>query len=441
MKHFLIFLVLFGIIMTFPQNADAWWVPLSPEKSLEESQTVFVGIVTSITPVEVEYQRSIARDGTVKEIVGPEIMTLEEYEVNVEEFLKNPQSSDTMNVLRATVGGVPSGPSKISGFDIGDRVLFYLPKDKKQTHFPMQYLPESFKIPKQCDAKSVLEQPKIAGANDFKIMQDSILLNDNFTANKPIQFVYNKDMRTLEGESFDVDVIINKIIDKNNKQIIVQENIHTESKPCEWISTASWEFVPTAGKYSMFMHTSQGTGGETSERIFTVIENMSEPLTNINISESQFEEIKSDIEKTEYDICDIRLEDNKIIIDLHKFFKGSEPENKIISKIPSNVDYEIFYYDGYSDYFINTITAHTCDYLEKTDSLKNENSTGINIEVNYEDFRDASGEIICKGYSSGGGFLAYPECGPIDLFVIHVLIIVLPVAGIVSSFIIWRKRK
>jgi len=83
-------------------------------------------------------------------------------------------------------------------------------------------------------------------------------------------------MRTLEGESFDVDIIINKIIDKNNKQIIVQENIHTESKPCEWISSASWEFVPTAGKYSMLMHTSQGnsTGGETSSRNFTVIENI-----------------------------------------------------------------------------------------------------------------------------------------------------------------------
>ena len=36
--------------------------------------------------------------------------------------------------------------------------------------------------------------------------------------------------------------------------------------------------------------------------------------------------------------------------------------------------------------------------------------------------RDASGEIICKGYSSNGGFFGYPECGPIDEFVIHVFI-------------------
>ncbi len=57
------------------------------------------------------------------------------------------------------------------------------------------------------------------------------------------------------------------------------------------------------------------------------------------------------------------------------------------------------------------------------------------------DFRDASGEIICKGYSSGGNFFEYPKCGPIDQFVIRVLIIVLPVTGTIIGFIIWGKRK
>lgn len=57
------------------------------------------------------------------------------------------------------------------------------------------------------------------------------------------------------------------------------------------------------------------------------------------------------------------------------------------------------------------------------------------------DFRNAEGEIICKGYSSGGGFFEYPECGPIDQFVINVLIIVLPIAGFVIGFVVWRKRK
>ena len=64
------------------------------------------------------------------------------------------------------------------------------------------------------------------------------------------------------------------------------------------------------------------------------------------------------------------------------------------------------------------------------------------VEANYKDFRDASGRIICNGDKSSGGFLAYPECGPIDQFVIHVLVIVLPIAGIIIAVIVvWRKRR
>ena len=105
-----------------------------------------------------------------------------------------------------------------------------------------------------------------------------------------------------------------------------------------------------------------------------------------------------------------------------------------------------------SDYVFSYITPYEITLVdiqphpistEKSDYVAAINISKLekHVEVNYNDFRDASGEIICKGYSSGGGFLEYPECGPIDLFVIHVLIIVLPVAGIVSGFIIWRKRK
>ena len=58
------------------------------------------------------------------------------------------------------------------------------------------------------------------------------------------------------------------------------------------------------------------------------------------------------------------------------------------------------------------------------------------------DFRNVDGEIICKGYTSEGGFLEYPECGPIDQFVINVLVIVLPIAGIIIVVIsVWRKRR
>lgn len=64
---------------------------------------------------------------------------------------------------------------------------------------------------------------------------------------------------------------------------------------------------------------------------------------------------------------------------------------------------------------------------------------GLATDV-HSDFRNVDGEPVCKGYTSEGGFLEYPECGPIDQFVIHILILVLPVAGIVTGFVVWRKR-
>ncbi|MGY5148048.1 MAG: hypothetical protein ACW9W4_08625 [Candidatus Nitrosopumilus sp. bin_7KS] len=87
---------------------------------------------------------------------------------------------------------------------------------------------------------------------------------------------------------------------------------------------------------------------------------------NIILTQSLFQDIKSNILGLGYSICEIQLDDDKITIDLHKFFKDSEPEKKIISQIPS-VEYEIVYHEGYSDYFINTITSHQCEGLANED--------------------------------------------------------------------------
>ena len=282
-KLLIIFAIaIIGFAVIVPANTVyGMWFPQSPEELFEQSETVFVGIVTSVNVLEFERSSTyhITENGVSRIEIKNYTQTLDEYTVDIEEFLKNPQESNTITMLEATVSGVPGRSVSIGGFELSDRVLFYVPKIDGTN----QYSPESFKIPEQCDAKSVLEQPKITLSNDFKIMQDGIVLNDNFTANKPIQYVYNKDMRTLEGRSFDVDIIISKIIDKNNKQIVIQENIHAESKPCEWIATASWEIVPTVGRYSMWMQTSEGnsTGVTISSGGFNVIEDISLPTQSI----------------------------------------------------------------------------------------------------------------------------------------------------------------
>lgn len=312
-----------GSVTVLSQNADGLWVPQSPEKLLETSQTVFVGIVTSIIPVEVEYQSSRTQDGTVKETVGPETMILEEYTINVEEFLKNTQESNTMKLLQATVGGVPSGPAKISGFEIGDRVLFYVPEKGTHTDFETQYSPESFKIPKQCNAKSVLEQPRIDLKNSFDVLQDGMAKDDNFTARIPMNFVYSKDLDTLYGGSIDVIVSIRK---EGSKQVLFEKNIHSESEPCQWITSATWEFIPEEGNYKMYLNIKENeeSGGYASYTGFSVIskpETSISPLKQFN-SGITFEDLK----------CKTGLEHTIKINDFKRFYCTSPDTKQILIK-------------------------------------------------------------------------------------------------------------
>ena len=257
MKCFVIFLILVGFVgsFLFGNNAYAIWWPLSPEELIEQSGTIFVGTVTDVTPVDIEYQSQVARNGTIKESIGPEVITLDEYTVNVEEYLKNPQNSNAVTVLQATVPGVPGSPAKIGGFEIGDRVLFYLP-EKYTTDSSRQYLPESFELPEQCDGKDVLMQKRLYGGQKFAIKQDRIEFDGfkkkeylNFTANNgPIQFVYGYDAKTMAGKSFDIDMVVSKL-DSNGlvQKTVFNQTIKAQSKPCEWIAHANWEFVPKEG--------------------------------------------------------------------------------------------------------------------------------------------------------------------------------------------------
>ena len=246
------------------------WIPKSTERLLEQSETVFVGTVTMINELEFERSNTIhlEENGVPRIEFENYTQTLDEYTVNIEEFLKNPQESNTITMLEATVGGVPGRSVSIGGFELGDRVLFFVPNIDGTN----QYSPESFEIPKQCDAKSVLGQPRIFLFNDFKMIQDGIERNDNFVANKPIEFVYHADLDTLNGSSFDVDINIRKITD-NSWNTVFDKQIHTEIKPCEWAATASWQFVPNGGRHSMQMHVSEEDKGEgTVSGGFTVKE-------------------------------------------------------------------------------------------------------------------------------------------------------------------------
>ena len=251
MGYLAFFLILIGSTIVFGNTAYGLWIPQDPQELIEQSETVFVGTIQSVDVLEFERSNTykVEEDGKVRTIVENYTQTLDEYTVSIEEFLKNPLESTTITMLEATVAGVPGRSVSIGGFDTGDRVLFYVPKIDETN----QYSPESFKIPEQCDASSVLEKPRIIGVNDFTTTQNGILLHDNFTANHPIEFVFNKDMRSLDGKGFEVSVGISKVTE-NQRQIIFEKTIQAESAPCEWIATAAWDVTLDEGKYRMDMH-------------------------------------------------------------------------------------------------------------------------------------------------------------------------------------------
>ncbi len=268
----LVILVTGIIVISSADISYGLWVPQTSEKLFEQSETVFVGTITSVNILEFERSNTynVEENGVPRIIIENYTQTLDEYTVNIEEFLKNPQDSNTITMLEATVGGVPGRSVSIGGFELGDRVLFYVPKIDETN----QYSPESFKIPKQCDAKSVLEQPRIKGGNSFSMIQDGVIKENNFTANKSMQFVYQMDMRSLDEKSFDFQITIRKETDTDKfDELVLSENIPAKSSLCEWVATAKAEFIPQVGNYQMWMHITEGTGATTFGGSFFVEDN------------------------------------------------------------------------------------------------------------------------------------------------------------------------
>lgn len=256
-------LVLFGV-----NSVYGLWIPRSAQELLEQSQTIFVGNITGINAVQVEKSTTYGTEenGIPKTIVENYTLTLEDYDVRIAEFLKNPQDFSIITVREPTVSAA-GYESTIGGFQIGDRVLFYV----ESLNGTNTYLPESFKIPTFCKGQDVLTQTRLEFGGEFFTIQNGIKVDyGNFTADKPVLFVYNKDVRTLSGQSFDVIVEISKNDGKHAKAVFSKE-IHAASKPCEWIAHAEWEFTPKEGDYNMDINIKEnGTITDQSHTGFSI---------------------------------------------------------------------------------------------------------------------------------------------------------------------------
>jgi hypothetical protein len=247
MKCFVVFLVLIGIMGTFLLGNQAYglWIPQSSQELLEESQVIFVGNISSVRTLE--FERSTSYDteenGVAKTVIENYTLPLDEYTVNVEESVKNTQIAEVITVRQPTTS-IPGRVLPFEGFEVGDRVLFYI----KSFDGTNTYSKESFLIPEQCDSFSVITKPQMIGS-DYTMMQNGVEKQDNLTANIPIQFTAKRDMGTLSGASLEYDVFISKQVGKIYKDIVFNQTITADAKPCEWLSVAEWEFTPDAGNY------------------------------------------------------------------------------------------------------------------------------------------------------------------------------------------------
>jgi hypothetical protein len=285
MKFFVILLVLLTSFLSI-NLAYGLWLPQTPQELLEESQVIFAGTITSVNVLEFEESSTsyVEEDGIEKPVTENYILSLDEYSVNVEEFLKNPQNSTVLTVRQPTTS-IPGKIIPFGGFEIGDRVLFYIEEfDGINT-----YSKESFLIPEQCNSSLVIHEPRMIGG-DFKMMQNGIEKQDNFTANSPIQFIAERDMGTLSGASLSYDAYISKQVGKTYKERVFNQTITTDSKPCEWISVATWEFTPDAGSYLLNGRVYEGRSNFGINNTFFSVWPES-PLKQINLGKT-IDEIK-----------------------------------------------------------------------------------------------------------------------------------------------------
>ncbi len=137
------FLIIIGIICVLvfiPSFSYGTWREQPLEELWGQSQTIFVGNVISVQVVDVEktIQYSEETDGVEKNIVENYTLHLDEYAIEINSFLKNPQNFDIITVREPTVSaGIYQ--STIGGFELDDRVLFYVPEIDGTN----QYSPES----------------------------------------------------------------------------------------------------------------------------------------------------------------------------------------------------------------------------------------------------------------------------------------------------------
>ncbi|MDE1813369.1 MAG: hypothetical protein KGI05_01770 [Thaumarchaeota archaeon] len=272
-----------------PSNTTEWFLWWNHYNDISNySDIIFTGDIMSIKVLNVtsfytvgNITQTFSSMEATQYITGPPYekinytLNLDQYAVHVDEFLKNPQSSNNMTIREPIIDPTwhsdPPGPR----FNVGDHVLFYV----KNLDGSNVYSQNSFIIPNVCNATDVLGQNRYAGS-DFTMTQNGVQTDYGksgnippFTANMPIQFMYSTRVDTLSGKDF---VIKYDILDDPSNRIISSNKINISSKKCEWMESAKWEASLKSGNYyaNIYVKNTDGTFRQTYSVGFSVKPNM-----------------------------------------------------------------------------------------------------------------------------------------------------------------------
>ena len=202
---------------------------ISPPAKYFNSDIVLIGNVISSTPFSPTYTK---------------------YEIQVEQYLKNPQSQDTLTVIASGINKTGFAKRADTIFDVGQRAFLYLKKDQGNNvvwwySYPTQSLCDP--APTAADMNSTYV--KGAGLDYNQLYTGASKSNSYLYApNQPVIISYDAWNNQFTRKTFDVVFQV-----KNQTgQILFNDTKQVELKPCIGHQIVNSTFVPkVAGTYDI----------------------------------------------------------------------------------------------------------------------------------------------------------------------------------------------
>jgi len=203
----------------------------------------------SLTPLELYTSSELILVGNVVSLREDSEQRETEYDIKVEQYLKNPKPFSMITVVGAGTKGTPTEDDPL--FDHGDRVLLYLNKHDEK----YRIRPFSFKAPLTCDGHQLLQLATIPGeprgisspvrdlihlTNTFGIEIDTFVVNDG------INIDYDLFNNNPQSNSVEVEIAI-----ITDSATVFHANQSIPLEPCT-NTIISWNFTPTkTGEYTV----------------------------------------------------------------------------------------------------------------------------------------------------------------------------------------------